>query len=386
MEHLTDKLTRLLRQAVDAGEVAGANVLVLRGEEELAYAQAGYADVQARRPFARDTICRIYSMTKPVTAVAAMLLVERGMLDLGSSVGDILPAFRDMQVWENGKKVPARRNILVKDLLNMTSGISYPATDASGQEVAQVFDCLEQRLYGDDPMSTAEWAERIGACALAFHPGDAWMYGASADVLGAVIEKCSGMTLRDFMRKEIFEPLGMRDTDFYVPAEKAARLAQIYAQTPDGLCLFRDDNLGISYCADRLPAFRSGGAGLCSTIDDYQKLALSLRGYGTAILSAETVRYLTQGRLLPWQLEGARRSWESMAGFDYGNLCRVLTDPGMALYNGWAGEYGWDGWLGTYFCNSPANDMTVLLFTQRADAGMLPLTRRVRNVIAANVG
>lgn len=385
MEQMQNRLQQVLEQAVKNGEVAGANVLVLQGQEKVAYAQAGYADMEDGRPFEKDTICRIYSMTKPVTAVAAMILMERGLLDLGSSVGDYLPAFREMQVWENGKKVPARWNIQIRELLSMTSGISYPGTDPSGAEVAAVFDELDRRLLGKDPMSTTEWAEKIGACGLAFHPGDNWMYGSSADVLGAVIEKISGMTLRDFMMQEIFCPLGMTDTDFYVPREKAHRLAQVYEQTSEGCRLFRDDNLGISYCADRLPAFQSGGAGLCSTVEDYGKLACCLRGYGTQLLQPGTLAFLTRGRLLPWQRESLWRSWESMAGYDYGNLCRVLTHPGMALNNGWEGEYGWDGWLGTYFCNSPKNDVTVLMFTQRKDAGTMPLTRRVRNVIAAEV-
>lgn len=384
MRKLLEKIQAVLTAAVDAGEVAGANALVMRAGETV-YAQAGFADIENGKPFARDTICRIYSMSKPVTAVAAMILVERGVLDLGAGVGEYLPEFCNMQVWENGQKVPIRRNVLIKDLLGMTSGISYPAEDPSGQEVARVFEELEGRLSGDDPMTTREWAKKIGACALAFQPGEKWMYGASADVLGAVIESVVGMSLREFMRKEIFEPLGMTDTDFYVPEEKSARLAQIYEWTSDGLRPFRDDNLGISYCADRLPAFQSGGAGLCSTVDDYGKLARSLMGHGVQLLKPQTVRTMTDDQLLPWQKESAWRAWESMAGYGYGNLCRVLTDPAMAMLNGWKGEYGWDGWLGTYFCNSPENDVTVLMFTQRKDAGTLPLTRKLRNVITANL-
>lgn len=385
MQQLSEKLQEILERAVADAQVAGANVLVLRGTQELAYAQAGFADIENVKPFARDTICRIYSMSKPVTAVAAMILVERGLLDLGSSVGEYLPEFCDMRVWENGQKVPTRRNVLIKDLLGMTSGISYPAEDPSGQEVARVFEELEDRISGDDPMTTREWAKKIGACALAFQPGEKWMYGASADVLGAVIESVAGMSLREFMRKEIFEPLGMTDTDFYVSEEKSARLSQIYERTSDGPRPFRDDNLGISYCADRLPAFQSGGAGLCSTIDDYAKFARSLLGHGVQLLKPQTVRTMTGNQLLPWQKESAWRAWESMAGYGYGNLCRVLTDPAMAMLNGWKGEYGWDGWLGTYFCNSPENDVTVLMFTQRKDAGTLPLTRKLRNVITANL-
>lgn len=383
MEHLSEGLEKVLQQAIDNGELAGANVLVIQGDRELAYAQCGYRDVATEKPFQRDTICRIYSMSKPVTAVAAMLLVERGLLDLGSSVGEYLPAFQNMQVWENGKKVPARRNVLIKDLLNMTSGISYPGEDASGQEVARVFEEQEARPYGEDAMTTQEWAEKIGQCALAFHPGDAWMYGSSADVLGAVIERISGMSLSEFMEKEIFAPLGMEDTGFYVPEEKRERLATVYEQTKEGCRPYPTHNLGIDYLMERLPAFQSGGAGLCSTIEDYKKLALSLRGYGRQILRPETIAHMTKGGLSPWQQESVWRSWESMAGHDYGNLLRVMKVPAMAMFNGWQGEYGWDGWLGTYFCNSPKNDVTILMFTQRSDAGIMPVTRKLRNVITS---
>ena len=381
MNVLTDKLHALLEQAVAEKQVAGMNVLVLKGGREVAYSEAGFADIAAGKPFCRDTVCRIYSMTKPVTAVAAMILVERGQLDLGAWLGSILPAFANMQVWENGKKVPARRNILVKDLLNMTSGLSYPGMDESGQEVARVFEEADARLYGDDPMTTMELVNRLGTCGLAFHPGDKWMYGTSADVLGAVIEKVSGMPYGVFLQKEIFEPLGMTDTGFYVPEEKQHRLAQVYRQ--GALEPEITNNLDICYTQHRAPAFESGGAGLVSTIDDYARLAQSLLGHGRQILKPSSIAYLTRGKLLPWQQESLWRSWESMQGYGYSNLMRVMEEPGMALLTGWKGEYGWDGWLGTYFCNSPENDTTVLMFCQRIDAGTMEITRKLRNVIAA---
>lgn len=384
MSRFAEKLRSLLEQAVSEGEMAGANVLVIRNGVELAYAEAGFADIARQKAFGRDTICRIYSMTKPVTAVAAMILMERGQLDMGQSVGDILPAYRRLQVWENGKKVPLRRNLLVKDLLNMTSGLSYPGEDASGREVAAVFRELDDRLYGDTPMTTMEWADRLADCALAFHPGEKWMYGTSADVLGAVIEKVAGMPFGEFLKKEIFEPLDMTDTGFYVPQDAQHRLAQVY-QCHEGVTVQQTNNLGICYTQHRQPAFESGGAGLVSTIDDYAKLAQSLLGHGKQILTPATVEYLTKGKMLPWQQESLWRSWESLQGYGYSNLMRILEEPGMALLSSWKGEYGWDGWLGTYFCNSPVNDVTVLMFCQRIDAGTMEITRKIRNVLTASL-
>lgn len=381
MEQLKGRLANILQQAVESGEIAGANLLVLQGGKEIVYTQAGKA--AESRPFSRDTICRIYSMTKPVTAVAAMILVQQGKLDLGCGLEEVLPAFRNMQVWENGEKVPAKRPIFIKDLLNMTSGICYPGMDHAGQEAARVFEEANERLYGDDPMTTMELANRLGDCALAFHPGEKWMYGASADVLGAVIEVVSGMPFGDFMKQEIFEPLGMADTGFYVPADKQHRLADVYRSTPNGMELFPTDNLAICYTMHRQPAFQSGGAGLVSTADDYAKLASSLLGHGKQILSPATIDYMTKGRLMPWQLDSLQHGWDGLRGYGYSNLLRILEEPGMALLSGWAGEYGWDGWLGTYFCNCPQKDATVLLFTQRIDAGTLGVTRRLRNVLTA---
>lgn len=385
MRELTEKLHTLLKAAVDEHEIAGANLLILKDGAELLYTQAGFADLAQGRPYERNTISRLYSMTKPVTAAAAMILVERGQLDLGKSLGDILPACRNLQVWENGKKVPARRNIIVKDLLNMTSGLSYPGMDESGQEAARVFEEIDSRLYGEAPLTTMEIADKLGRCGLAFHPGDKWLYGTSADILGAVIEKVSGMKFGDYLKKELFEPLGMVDTAFYVPEEKRHRLAETYECVPGGMARYVTNNLGIAYTMHRPPAFESGGAGLVSTIDDYAKFAAMLMQGGQGILSPFTVRMLTAGCLTDWQRESCQRSWESMMGLTYGNLMRHMAEPGAAVYHGWAGEYGWDGWLGCYFCNSPSNGITVLMTTQRRDAGTMEITRKLRNIISAHL-
>lgn len=387
MVQLTERLRGLLEQAVSRGEIAGANLLVLQDGQEVVYGEAGYADLEGQRPFGRDTIARIYSMTKPITAAAAMLLMERGQLDLGQSVAELLPAFRDLKVWENRKKVPAKRSLLVRDLLSMTSGLSYPGEDPAGQEAAAVFEEIDRKLYGEEPLTTLEVAERLGKCALAFHPGERWMYGSSADVLGAVIEKISGTTFGNFLQEELLGPLGMTDTGFFVPEAKRDRLARVYEKTETGMAHYVTNNLGIRYTQDKAPAFESGGAGLVSTIDDYGKFAQMLMNggcfEGKQILMPETVRFLTTGKLTPWQQETLWKSWDSMAGYGYGNLMRILEEPGMAVLNGWQGEYGWDGWLGCYFCNSPANKVTVLMFCQRRDAGTMEITRKIRNVITA---
>lgn len=386
---MTEKLQKTLDDAVTNSEIAGANLLILKNGKELLYTQSGYADIENKKAFERDTICRIYSMTKPITAAAVMILVERGLLELGKPLGDILPEFNNQTVWANNEKVPARRNILVKELLNMTSGLPYPGPDAAGGEVAALFTEADKKLGTKDALSTMEIAKRIGKCGLSFHPGEKWMYGTSADVLGAVVEKISGMSYGEFLKKELFEPLEMTDTAFYVPKDKRHRLAEVYEAVEEGVRYFKTNNLGIRYEQDMPPAFESGGAGLVSAIDDYAKFATMLIHSGSIngkqLLSPGTVRYLTSGKLLPWQQDSLWRSWEGMAGFGYSNLMRIMEEPGMAHYNTWKGEYGWDGWLGTYFCNSPQNGVTILLFCQRKDAGTLEVTKKIRNIIGANL-
>lgn len=389
MKDLTKKVQTVMQQGIDRGEIAGANVLILQDGHERVYAEAGYANIEEKKPYRRDTICRLYSLSKPVTAALAMLLMERGLLELGQPVGDILPGFRDMTVWENGQSVPAKRCLLVRHLLNMTSGFSYGGPDAAGQQIWRILEEMDERLYSGRPMSTKEYVNRLGGCDLSYHPGDAWEYGVSADVLGEVIAEVSGMSFGEFLQKELLKPLEMTDTGFYVPKEKQSRLADAYEKTADGMKLCVTNHLGIKYTMDIPPAFESGGAGLVSTIEDYSHFAIMLiqggRYKDRQLLSPKTVEFLTGSRLTPWQKEKMWRLWDGMYGYNYGNLMRVMEEPLMASFHTWKGEYGWDGWLGTYFANSPGNGLTILLTAQRKDGGTMDVTRRLRNVLAANL-
>lgn len=389
MSNLTKKLNELLEIAIQNGDIAGANLLVIKDGKEVAYTEAGYASIEKNRLFKRDTICRIYSMSKPITSAAAMILVERGELELGQPVSDILEEFKNQQVWEGDTKVPARRSLLVRDLLNMTSGLPYGDMSPGGMEAVQVFEEMDERLYSDNQMSTMEFASKVAKCGLEFHPGEKWMYGTSADILGAVIEKITGMHYGEFLKKEIFEPLGMKDTGFYIAEDKLDRLADVYEKTADGIKLFETNHLGVKYIKTEPPAFESGGAGLMSTLDDYAKFATMLMQGGIydgrRILKPATVEFMTTGKLTPWQQDSLWKSWESLYGYGYANLMRVMEEPGMAMFMTWKGEYGWDGWLGTYFCNSPSNKVTILMNCQRKDAGTMDVTKRIRNVITANI-
>ena len=387
LSHETEKqIKQVLANSIQKGEVAGANILVIENGHEVFYHQDGYENIEKAKPIERDTIFRLYSMTKPITAAAAMILFERGLIDLFDPVSRFLPGFEGQKVDEKGELVPAMREVTIKDLLSMTSGLVYPDQDTlADQATAELFEEVDQKLLGDRGLTTLEVANRLGKSPLAFQPGRSWQYGTSADVLGAVIEVASGQRFGAFLEKEIFKPLAMKDTGFWVPQEKRHRLASIYETVSGGVCVpYSGNHLGIICDMDRQPVFESGGAGLVSTVDDYAKFAQMLM-YGESesrvqILKARTREYFTTSTLQAFQ-QDAFDFWHTLSGHSYGNLMRVLVDKTQAgmLVN--SGEYGWDGWLGCYFCNCPEEELTLLIMMQKKDAGTTSLTRKLINSI-----
>lgn len=384
------KILSVLENAVSNGDIAGANMLVLQNGTEIAYIESGFSDIENSRVMDRSTIFRMYSQTKPVTAAAAVSLMEQGKLDAGAWLSDYLPEFGTSYVRKNGVRVQAQKHITVTDLLNMTSGIPYPGDDETGRQSGTVFWEVEQNMRSDSAITTAEFARKMAGNDLCFEPGERFMYGASADILGAVIEKVSGMSLRDYMMSTFFEPLEMTDTDFYVPQEKSDRLAKIYDYTENGLRELRVDNLGLIYERDRIPAFQSGGAGLCSTLDDYSRFALMLMNGGTyggrKILSQASVKFLTHGGLAPHQKPQLEEGWGWMRGYTYGNLMRVCDDESMTTLFSSKGEYGWDGWAGTFFSNEPSHGITLLFGVQQAGVGRAGnIIRKIKNIVMSGL-
>lgn len=378
-------VTQVLETAVERGELSGVSVLVRKEGEEVLYTHAGYADLETRKPVKRDNIFRLYSQSKPITAAAAMILVERGVIDLMEGVDAYLPGFRGCKVWtEDGPKTAVRAPWIM-DLLGMTSGLCYPDADPAGAAAAPLFQEQQQLIDQGCGMDTLTFCNRMGQLPLAFNPGEHFRYGTSADVLGAVIEVASGKRFGEFLQEELFEPLGMKDTGFYVPEEKQDRLVTCYKHNGTGLIPWLDQHLACGRY-DQQPAFESGGAGLVSTLDDYAAFAQMLLNEGEydgeRILSREAVRFLTQPQLMP---RAQDTFWDSLNGYGYGKLMRVCTDPGRVAGFARKGEYGWDGWLGSYFANFPEEDMTILMMTNKTDTGTCATTRRVRNVLLAHM-
>lgn len=380
-----ERIPEIMQEMTDKAYVSGVTCMVLQNGEEQCYYETGYRDIAAGYKMTRDTIHRMYSMTKPVTAAAAMILLEEGKIDLLDQVSDYLPGFRNQYVIERGVIVPVKQPMTIQHLLNMTSGLVYPG-EGNPAEIRcdKLMEEVKSKLLTEQAITTVELANRAGKLPLAFMPGATWQYGLSADVLGAVVEVVSGMRFGEFLANRLFEPLGMKDTAFYVPQDKQNRLAKVYRDGEDGLVEETGYNLAIQNKMEIPPAFESGGAGLCSTIDDYAKFTQMLMEGGTyqgiRILAPKTVEYMTTAHVTPAQQRGVD-TWESLAGHTYGNLMRILVDPGAAVGIGSKGEYGWDGWLGTYMMNDPAHNLTLLIMHQKVDSGTTAYTRRIRNVL-----
>lgn len=405
---LEQKIKTVLQKAVENQELAGANVLVTRGGRELCCLEAGFADLEAGKKIGRDTIFRLYSMTKPVTAVAAMILLERGEICLQTPVEEYLPSFAGGKVCCcptastlptdgicGASAAPASgetamqledvsRPMNLYDLLHMTSGLTYGDSETvTEMRTRELLDEAERGLSEKEPMTTQEFAQKAGKIPLLFQPGTSWKYGISADIMGAVIEEVTGESFGGFLSKEIFEPLGMTDTAFYVPKEKRDRLAKAYETGEDGgLVEYTGNFLGIRNAMDEKARFESGGAGLVSTIGDYERFAGMLLNNGSfegkRILRPATVEYLTRGRLSGGRQESFEK-WFGQSGFSYGNFMRVLWNPWQSAVLGRQMEYCWDGWLGCNFVNCPQEKVTFLVMQQKKDAGKL--VTRLKNVL-----
>lgn len=389
MKRLKKEMTRLMDEATARGETPCALALLWRRDEEKLFVASGHADLGRGTPVERNTIFRLYSLTKPMTAVAAMALVERGALDVMAPVSDFLPAYKNQRVAvSESKTVPAKRPMQVRDLFSMTSGLCYGGAETPAERAAaKLLDEMDAEAAAGNQPDTVAFANRLGELPLAFHPGEGWRYGTSADVLGAVIELASGKPLDAFMRETIFEPLCMEDTDFYVAPEKQPRFATLYERRDGILAPYTTNNFGLAQYLNR-PNFISGGAGLTSTADDVLRFGRMLLGQGTLegerVLSPSGVRWLSQNHLTPKQQEAA--DIDGLLGHGYGGLMRVLLEPGKSFSLGAAGEFGWDGWAGVYMTVCPAEDLVFVVMQQLTDTGTSPLTRKMRNLLYASLG
>ena len=380
------RLTQWMQRYVDTGRWPGGAVLVARHGELAYFNCAGYADVEAGRPWQRDLIARIYSMTKPVTAVALMMLYEEARVHLDDPVEAYLPEFKDRQLLipdatSLDQTVPVKTKMTIRHLLTHSSGLSlFTNPRLLGETYAKEKLGLAFAYGGLDKM-----VRRIAELPLEWEPGTRWQYSVGLDVIGRIVEVVSGMTLDKYFAKRIFGPLGMTDTGFSVPDSGLSRFPALYQATPSGMTL--NETSGASAWRQAKVDTFCGGGGLVGTIDDYWRFAEMLRGGGELggerILSPSTMR-LAAGNHLPGDLAAiATEVWAETQfdGVGFGLLGSVVLDPAKAQISAQVGDYGWGGAAGTFFWVSPADDMVVILFTQLLPSSAIPVRKELRALV-----
>lgn len=376
------ELDRLFEREMEEERIKGASLIVEhKGKTEFRGVYGADRD---------DSIYKIFSMTKPVTTVALMLLYERGLVDLFDPVSKYLKGYEHMQVATARGLVDAARPITLKHCLNMTSGLVYPGESSEPEKIMNdLYHELHEKAVRGAAMSNLDIINALGSVPLLFQPGDAWHYGISADVIAGVVEAVTGIPYGEFLKKEIFEPLEMKDTGFYVKEENACRLAQMYTRVDARGRLREADEKAYAwlnmYAPTKPPYIESGGGGLYSTLEDYQHFVQMLAAGGSyrgkGILGRKTVAYISGNQLTEEQEKTI--DFDSLEGYSYGNFMRVMTDPARAGSNGSVGEYGWDGLPGTYFFIDPKEELTFVYMQQIQQGADLQLRRKMRQIIYA---
>jgi CubicO group peptidase (beta-lactamase class C family) len=361
-----ERIDALLQQYVDEGRIGGAVALVLRDGKPVYEKAVGWADKEANRRMTTDTIFRIASQTKAITSAGIMALVEEGKIGPNDPVSRFIPAYAKTLVavpGENGQMttVPARRQIQIRDLLTHTAGISYgtdrliaPLYEAKGLGPAAGFGWYT----ADKDEGVCDTMERLASVPFTSHPGERYVYGYNTDILGCVIEKVSGMPLDAFLRTRILEPLDMRDTAFFLPAEKRSRLAAVYSSTNGVLARAPEGPRGQGNYVDGPRRNFAGGAGLMSTARDYSRFLEMIRNggalNGVRILAPRTVALMTHNQI------GTLHSTDGRGyGFGFQTTDRVGAnglDP--------VGAYGWAGAYGSMYRVDPNSNITLLMMIQ----------------------
>ena len=349
-----ERIAPAMQRWVDDGKIPGALTMIAREGRLVHFEKFGMQDVASVKPIEFDTIFRIYSMTKPITSVAVMMLYEEGNFQLNTPVSEFIPAFKDMKVYANHGDaiVDAEREMTVKHLLTHTAGLIY-----GGDWMHPINDRYREADFFSGDL--AHMASELGNIPLLHHPGDAWNYGMSTDVLGYLVEVVSGIPFAEFLKKRIFEPLGMIDTDFSVPEEKADRYATLYEPIEDGSIQVME-NAPVS--SGPLSFFHAGGAGLQSTAADYLRFCQMMLNEGELdgvhIIGRKTVELITMNHIPDdWQ-----PLWRSGSGFGLGFA--VVTNVADTHSLGSLGTYSWGGLASTTFWIDPVEELIGILMTQ----------------------
>jgi CubicO group peptidase (beta-lactamase class C family) len=375
--NIDQKIEAELSSLADKGQIAGAVTLAWHRDRLLHRASVGWLDRERTRAMRPDAIFRIASMTKPIASVACLMLIEQGRMSMDDLVARWIPEFADVRVLRRPDGplddcVFPSRPITVFDLLTHRAGLSYGF--ATRGPISAAYDAaLGSPFHSHRPPD--EWARNLAALPLLHPPGERFVYGHSTDLLGVVIERVADMPLRDFLHEHVFEPLDMRDTDFFVPRAKLERVADTYQYDFAQQALVEVPWL---QPPEHHPAFDSGGQGLWSTANDYLQFARMLLNGGELaelrILNRESVRRLRTNTLTDAQREFPVMGIPMWSGMGFGLGVAMITEPDKLLVAapGAPGAYGWPGVLGTWWQVDPASELILLYFTGLVSFGLVP--------------
>src|SRR5215211_1431563 len=387
----------LKQRYIDAGRFPGTQLMVYRRGKIVHSTVQGFADVERKVPVKDDTIFRIYSMTKPITSVAFMMLVEEGRVALDEPVHKYIPEWKNLGVFVAGSSPafltrPPSRPMQIVDLLRHTSGLTYGFQQRSNVDAG----------YREKKISEAgtlqSMIDDLAKMPLEFSPGEAWNYSVSTDVIGYLIGKISGQPFEQFLKQRIFNPLGMNDTDFFVPADKAHRFAACYSADPQGGMTFhaterkgtltlQDDPAKSSFLSP--PSLLSGSGGLCSTSANYLTFCRALlnggelggaRLIGPKTLALMTSNHLPGGRYLP-DVSRSLFSEATYNGVGFGLGFQITMNPAQTLLPGSVGEYSWGGAATTSFWIDPAEELIAIFMTQVLPSSAYPVRRELRTMV-----
>jgi len=366
----SERLQRLeagLQAPVDSKQLAGITTVIARHGQVVQQMAHGKADIDGNKPMQMDSIVRIYSMTKPITGAAMMMLYEEGKWKPSDPISRHIPEFKDLKVYSgtgaDGQPTfeAPKHPPTMGELMSHTAGFTY------GYFGNTPVDKLYMQTTPLAAPSLQEFIERMAKLPLLYQPGEGWVYSVGVDIQGYLVQKLSGQPLPDFMRQRIFEPLGMKDTAFYVPKEKMSRLATIYSWSADGLTAMPHD-AGVN----TPPGLPSGGGGLYSTTADYLRFAQMLANKGTLdgkrLLAPSTVALMTSN-YVPDLVKDQKGKWgigvyRMQPGFGFGFDVAIFEDPLRVGSTTGKGTYLWDGLAGTWFWIDPTNDVVFLAMIQ----------------------
>jgi len=378
---------------IDTGKLPGALTLVARRGEIAHFSALGNMDAERNTPTEKDTIYRIYSMTKAITTVALMMLYEEGRFQLNDPVYKYLPEWENTEVWVSGeypdfKTRPQERAMTIRDLLSHQSGLTYGFVDTNA--IDRTYQRFARRDMFDGSLS--EWSEFLSGIPLMFSPGTAWNYSVATDLCGYLIEVLSGQKFDAFLNERIIEPLGMVDTSFAIPDEKLGRFSANYSPTDDEKIELLDDPKTSDY--RKIPKFLSGGGGMVSTASDYYTfLQMLLNGgasNGRRYLSRKTIELMSSNHL-PAGKSLAERAVQGMwseATFDgvgFGLGFSIVLDPAASQLVGSKGQYAWGGAASTAFWIDPLEEVIVVFMTQLMPSNTYPIRRELQALVNAAI-